>query len=56
MSAALKNPKAADVTFVVEGVKEVKCHKVILCSACNYFCQVFGISAPVEVSTETDLA
>ena len=54
MSSALHDPQAADVIFAVEGVKEVKCHRVILCCACNYFCQVFGMSVPVEVRLETD--
>ncbi|XP_072039964.1 rho-related protein racA-like isoform X2 [Amphiura filiformis] len=52
MATALQDPQAADVMFLVEGDKEVKCHKVILCSACNYFCSVFGISGPVEQDEE----
>ncbi|XP_072020955.1 rho-related protein racA-like [Amphiura filiformis] len=52
MVTALQDPQAADVVFLVEGVKEVKCHKVILCGASDFFCQVFGI----EVALKDDAA
>ena len=49
MTNALQDLQQADVVFVLEGTNRVKAHKVILCSACNYFSEVFGCATPTKV-------
>ncbi len=45
LGKALEQPSDADVIFVVAG-KEIFAHKLILSSACNFFCRVFGLKTP----------
>ncbi|XP_033625044.1 rho-related protein racA-like [Asterias rubens] len=45
LGKGLEQPSDADVIFVVEG-KEIFAHKLILSSACNFFCRVFGLKTP----------
>ncbi|XP_038077466.1 rho-related protein racA-like isoform X1 [Patiria miniata] len=45
LGKALEQPSYSDVTFIVEG-KSILAHKVVLCSASNFFCRVFGLKPP----------
>ncbi|XP_038076724.1 rho-related protein racA-like [Patiria miniata] len=45
LGKALEQPSYSDVTFIVEG-KSILAHKVMLCSASNFFCVVFGLKPP----------
>ncbi|XP_038076722.1 rho-related protein racA-like isoform X2 [Patiria miniata] len=45
LGKALEQPSYSDVTFLVEG-KSILAHKVVLCSASNFFCCVFGLRPP----------
>ncbi|XP_038076186.1 rho-related protein racA-like isoform X2 [Patiria miniata] len=45
LGKALEQPSYSDVTFIVEG-KSILAHKVVLCSASNFFCCVFGLRLP----------
>ena len=49
MENALTDTETADVIFLMDGGQKVKGHKVILCSASNFFCEVFGIAGLDEV-------
>ncbi|XP_022095615.1 rho-related protein racA-like isoform X2 [Acanthaster planci] len=42
---ALEQSAFSDVVFIVEG-KSILAHKVVLCSASNFFCCVFGLDPP----------
>ncbi|XP_022081978.1 rho-related protein racA-like isoform X2 [Acanthaster planci] len=42
---ALEQPAFSDVVFIVGG-KSILAHKVVLCSASNFFCHVFGLDLP----------
>ncbi|XP_033726797.1 rho-related protein racA-like [Pecten maximus] len=40
----LEKPTYSDVTFVLEGGQRLDAHKLVLCSASSFFCQVFGVT------------
>ncbi|XP_022095620.1 rho-related protein racA-like isoform X2 [Acanthaster planci] len=42
---ALEQAAFSDVIFIIEG-KSILAHKVVLCSASNFFCCVFGLDPP----------
>ena len=48
----LENPRHSDVTFVVDGSRELNAHQVVLCSASKFFRKVFSISLTTEVLLE----
>ena len=54
LGKGLEQPSDADVIFVVEG-KEIFAHKLILSSACNFFCRVFGLKTPDQVNLKGGL-
>ncbi|XP_071157447.1 rho-related protein racA-like [Mytilus edulis] len=40
----LEDPKFSDVTFLLEdGQQKLQAHKLVLCSASKYFCQILGL-------------
>ncbi|KAK7482452.1 hypothetical protein BaRGS_00026269 [Batillaria attramentaria] len=40
----LEDPRFHDVTFIVEGDRQLNAHKIVLCSASKFFAKVFGVS------------
>ena len=50
----LENPQHTDVVFVVESKHRFKAHKLVLCSAAEFFCKVLGIIATEEVCCQFD--
>ena len=41
----LKDPKHADITFVVDGHLELEAHKIMLISSSKFFRRVFGMTS-----------
>ena len=45
----LQEPRFHDVTFVVEGDRQLNAHKTVLCSASKFFAKVLGVSEGTRV-------
>ena len=45
----LQDPRFHDVTFIVEGQRELHAHKIVLCSASKFFAKVLGFVAGTGV-------
>lgn len=52
--AMLENPVHADVTFILDGQHSVEAHEIILCSASEYFRQIFDTTMKMSDDTKSN--